>query len=403
MTVQANESGHKKKKSLLSGILGGAKTIWVLAIVLALFAVFGALTILGNAAATQTYWVLGRDVPARTQITPDMLLPKEAKVGGAPDTAYDNVFVRDNPVFTKIALGAGDVVTASNAGPLTRITEDVPENFVGASFTAEPELAVSGKVRTGDFIDLIAVNDGGASGVTSKVVLQHVLVLDVTVAPSSIAAEAVQGQEGENLDPGPESEAVRSGIPSVYTVAVSPKDATKLAVARAYDLYVVLSGNLPDENVDVSTSATELFNGPVTDSSAGSYGSVFIKRWDVAFEVGNVYVDDSGELWKVNADGQWQQGDTEALAAGDTPPGYLPVPAGTEFTDADGTYWIAVARQAAENDDTDAPTGTGAPVAPAVWLAPETGEQLTLGDNPDGFDPHAEFSKNAAEDVAAGQ
>jgi Flp pilus assembly protein CpaB len=398
MTVQANESGHKKKKSLLSGILGGAKTIWVVAIVLALFAVFGALTILGNAAATQTYWVLGRDVPARTQVTPEMLVMKEAKVGGAPDTAYDDVFVRDNPVFTKIALGAGDIVTASNAGPLTRITEDVPENFVGASFTAEPEIAVAGKVRTGDFIDLIAVNDAATAGITSKVVLQHVLVLDVTVAPSSIAAEAVEGQEGENLDPGPESEAVRGGIPSVYTVAVSPKDATKLAVARAYDLYVVLSGNLPDTTVEVSTSANEMFNSPVGDSSAGSYGSVFIKRWDVAFEAGNVYVDNGGELWKVNAEGQWQQGDAEPLAVGDTPPGYLPIPAGTEFTDKDGLYWVAIAQGDAD-EVPDSPNA--APAGAAVWVAPETGVQLDAGDNPDGYDPHAEFSQTAAEDVAA--
>lgn len=376
MTVQANESGSKKKKGLLSGLLGGGKSIWLLAIAMALVAVAGTLSILGNAAATQTYYVLTRHVPARTQIDPTMLAPMEAKVGQVPPNAYDPAYVRDNPTFAQFALMAGDVVSASNAGPLTRITANVPDNFVAASFPASPDLAVAGKVRAGDFIDLIGTMDEGGGGTTAKVVLQHVLVLDVTVSPSNIAVEAVEGQEGSNVgSPGPESEAVRSGIPSLYTVAVTPEDAAKLALLRSQDIFVVLSANLPEMETTAGARLADLYSDTAGDSAAGTFGSIFIKRWDHAFEPGNVFVDDRGNVWKV-AEGVWTETRTgTVLEAGDLPPGYLPVPEGTEFLDAEGIYWVVVK---------------------GLWTAPENNEELSEGDNPTGYDPRWEFPDAAA-------
>lgn len=370
MTVQAEESKHSKKGGLLSGLLGGGKTIWAIAIVSALVTVFAALNILGNAAATQTYYVLGREIPARTQITPDMLVAKEAKVGEAPPTAFDVVYVRDNAVFSQYPLNTGDVISASNAGPLERINADLPDNFVAASFSIPPENAVAGKVRKGDFIDLIASTGEGDAGDTARVVLQHVLVLDVTVSPDSIAQEANDGQEGADLERGPESEAVRTGIPQVYTVGVSPEDATKLALVRPLNLFVVLSANLPDLAMNVQSQLGNVLQGNVGDSSAGTPGSVFLKRWEVAFSPGNVYVDADGNVWKVDKDGLWAY-DGSALEPGDLPPGYLPVPEGTEFLDADNLYWV---------------------VEKGIWTSPENDQELGEGDNPVGFDPFAEFA-----------
>jgi Flp pilus assembly protein CpaB len=384
MTVQATEA--KQKKGLLSGLLGGTKSIWALAIVFALIAVFGALTIIGNAAATQTYYVLGGNVASRTQITPEMLIPLEAKVNAAPPTSYTPADVVTGEVFSKYALAAGDVITPSNSGPLTRITEDVPDNFVAASFSAEPDIAVAGKVRAGDFIDLIATGDNGNRGVFSKVMLRHVLVLDVTVAPSSIAEEATSGQEGEEVTtPGPESEAVRSGIPSVYTVAVSPKDATKLALIRSMELFVVLSGNVPDDGVAPETNFLNVFNEAVNDSSTGTFGSIFIKRWNVAFTPGNVYIDDTGAFWKVNEAGAWASGD-KVLDANDLPAGYLPIPSGSEFVDSNNLYWLAVVDPQSGN---------------AVWTSPENKSVLAAGDNPEGYDPNLEFDKALTNENAA--
>lgn len=382
MTEQASET--KRKKSLGGSLLGGGRAIWALAVGMALAAVFGALTLLGNATATQTYYVLGRDVAARTQVTPEMLVPRVAKVGQAPPNAFDLVSVRDEEVFTEIALSAGDVVSASNAGPLFRITSNVPDHFVAASFSAEPELAVAGKVRTGDHVDLIATDDEGLAGPKAQVVLQHVLVLDVTVDPSSIAAEANAGQEGEQVvDPGPESEAARSGIPSVYTVALAPADAAKLALIRGQDLFVVLSGNVPDQSATAVATNQDVFGSTTADASAGTFDSVFIKRWDVAFEVNNVYVGNDGRVWRVSAEGLWATGST-TLEAGDLPPNYLTIPVGIEFFDADNTYWVAQAKGQAA----------------VVWVAPEKNQTLPEGDNPTGYDPHAEFEADALSEAA---
>lgn len=263
--------------------LGRGNMMWVIAAVLALLAGAGALTILGNAAATTTYYVLARDVPARTTITPDMLRPVETSVGGAPQNTYDVAYVRDHDVSTIVALHAGDTLSASTVAARKPITTTLPDTFVAASFQVPAEDAVGGKVSTGDYIDLIATDTTAVSPV-AKVVLHHVLVLDVTVAPDTIA-EAATGTSAASVDdteprngstqaPGPESEAVRTGIPAVYTVGLSSIDATKLALIRGKDLLVVLSSAKVSENLDVQAHAGDVFApGPVKDSGAGTQSS----------------------------------------------------------------------------------------------------------------------------------
>ncbi len=262
-----------EKKGLFAGLLGSGRSYWLFALVAALIAVGGALSILGKAAATTTYYVLGQPVAARTQITPSMLVPVTTSVGGQPRNALDVAYVRDNPVFALTPLRAGDVVSTSVAGPLQRINANLPADFVAASFAVPPENAVAGKVRAGDYIDVIAEsgNAGAATGGVAKVVLSHVLVLDVTVAPQTITQAATSGPAGANLNPGPESAQVRGGIPSLYVVGLSPQDATKLALVRGRNLMVVLSGNQPAPNLDVQTDFGSVFTpGPVGDSGAGT-------------------------------------------------------------------------------------------------------------------------------------
>lgn len=250
------------------GILSKTKSVWFVAVGLALAAVFGALTILGDAAATTTYYVLARDIPARTMVTPAMLTPVTTSEGGQPRNAYDLVYIRQNEVWSKVPLSAGDVVSRSNVGPLDRISEELPSNFVVASFSVPADDAVGGKVRRGDHVDVIAIGERG-SGRVSKVVLQHVLVLDVTVDPSSITSAAQDDQAGPQ-QPGPESEAARSGIPQVYTIGVSPEDATKLALVRDMELFVTLSSRDTDPVLLATTNESALFDDTgVADSSLG--------------------------------------------------------------------------------------------------------------------------------------
>lgn len=269
MTIN-EASTDKPKKSLLGNLFGGQKTLWVAAIGAALTTAFVVLVILGTATARTTYYVLNKDVPARTQITPEMLTAVETTIAGAPTVALTPRYVTDNAVFSKVPMQTGDVLSTSTVAPLERIDSDLPAGFVVTSFQVTPENAVAGKVRKGDYIDMIAVN-GDDAGATAKVVLHHVLVLDVTVASDTIADAANDGQVGAELNPGPESEAVRGGIPAVYTVAVSPLDATKIALVREMNLLVTLSANTTNGSVDAQTQLGNVFDSEkVSDSGAGT-------------------------------------------------------------------------------------------------------------------------------------
>lgn len=260
------------KKSGLFGFLGEGKAIWILALLVACVAAVGALSILGSAAATTTYYVLSRAVPSRTQITPDMLTAVTTKAGGQPPNALDLAYIESHQVFSEIPLNVGDVVTPSTVGSLTPINQNLPGNFVVASFQVPPEDAVAGLIRNGDYIDIIAtVNDPSSGQKIAKVVLHHVLVLSVSVSPSNIASAANSGTAGTNLNPGPESEAVHSGIPELYTVGLTPDDATKLALVQGDSLLVVLSGNSTGtQPLNAETGANNLLNGAAGDSGAGT-------------------------------------------------------------------------------------------------------------------------------------
>lgn len=380
MSAPAAEKTPKRKSGgLLSGLFSGEKRLWVVSSVMALIAAGSILSILGSAAASTTYYVLNRDIPARTMITTSMLTPLQAKVGEEPPNAYDLVFVRDNEVFSKVPLGEGDIVGPSTVGPLERINRDLPPTFVAASLAVSPENAVAGKIRAGDFVDILAVTEQ-SSTIEANVALHHVLVLDVTVAPDSIAVNANDGQEGDDLGvPGPESEAVRGGIPSVYTFGLSPEDATTLAVLGTgnYAVSLALSGWAPEESI-----------GDAEDSSAGTFESTFIKRWTYAFEPNTTYVEHREEVtdcptehcdtvWIVNDAGQWTDG-TTTLDPGDTPAGYLEPPMDMQYTDSEGTFWYVT-----KNADKQ-----------RVWYAPKDNIEAAPGDYPPNFDPLLPFQDN---------
>jgi len=250
--------------------------VFIAATATGIMAVLVSASILGHAADTGTYYVLNVDVAARTPITNDMLKPVTTSAEGVPQSAFDPIYVSSNEVFAKYALKVNDLVTASNTGPLESISKDLPAGFVVASLAASPENAVAGKIRRGDYIDAYAVgapnSATGAGGNTiSKLVLHHMLVLDVTVSPSTITAAAGQ-QAGSNLAPGPESAAARSGIPSLYTVAVTPMDAAKISVIRGKSIFLTLSSNDAGKGpVDVQQGLQKVFGSdPVGDSGAGT-------------------------------------------------------------------------------------------------------------------------------------
>jgi hypothetical protein len=284
---QINRGGKpKKKEGFLGSLLGGGKTYFILALIAAVAAAFGSLAIIGQSGERSVYWVLSTDAPTRTPITANMLQEVETAQGSEPRNALTYNDILNGPqIFANVGLQVGDVVTASVAGPLERIDNNLPDNYVVTSFVVSPENAVAGKVRAGDLIDVIAVDQTDVDGEVAKMVLHRVLVLDVTVNPNTIAKSTTDNSlsntsasdsansNPEGNAPGPDSAQIRGGIPLLYTVAVTAKDATKIALIRGKNILIALSSNgsaLDEGPVDVQTSQNEVFGiGGVSDSSAG--------------------------------------------------------------------------------------------------------------------------------------
>ena len=249
-------------KSSPSGLLKGRWTMWSLAIVFALLTGFGLLTIVGKAADQSTYYVLKADVAARVQITQSMLDVVSTSTNGVPPTALKAGAFVNNNLFTKIALKKGDVVTSSVVGNWQPLTANLPAGFMIASIKVAPEDAVGGRIKAGDYIDVAEATTGSKS--IAKIVLHHVLVLDVTVAPTSVA----QGANANTINQsgtGPDSPSMYAGIPQLYTLAVSTNDFLVLTATRSNSLYLGISS---------SDASGTLSNGYLDSTSILAPGSV---------------------------------------------------------------------------------------------------------------------------------
>lgn len=239
-----------------NSLLKGRWTIWILAFIFALLAGFGVLTILGTASEQSTYYVMAETVPAGTKLTESNIEQRTTSADGVPPTALSLSQLQAEPLFTNIPLKAGDVITSSVVGTGIRITAGLPPNYVAASLEIEPKNAAAGKIRAGDLVDIAAVQDG-----ESKVVLHNVLVLDVNTSPRTIAQAANDEQAG-NLN-----NASLSGVPSLYTFALSPEDFAKMALLRSKDVYLAISQGAPG-TIDASARDSEIFTPGPADNAA---------------------------------------------------------------------------------------------------------------------------------------
>lgn len=254
----------------------GRWTVWILSLFFALLAGFGALMILGQASARVNYYVVNQDVAARTVITQDIVDTISAPADSVPPTALDEADIASGELYTKIALKAGTALTTSVVNDnLASLSSEVPEGYVISSLLVKPEDAVGGRIKRGDYVDIAAMN-GDDSSASVKIVLQHVYVLDVTVAPDTVAQAAADentglagtGGDSEDQTPGPDSAALYGGIPQLYTFAVSPQDFATLALLRNANVYLAISSAKAPESLDVTVDGSSLFlPGPVAPST----------------------------------------------------------------------------------------------------------------------------------------
>lgn len=244
----------------------GRKLWFFFAAIAALLTAIVLFVILSQVTSTSTYYVLKDDVSARSQITEDMLQEVITSTNGEPPNALDKATIVSESLYARYSLHAGDILTTSNTGPLNPIEEGLPSGFVVATFNAPASFAAGGKIQRGNYVDLIVVQDDSAS-----YFLQHVLVLDATVNLDNASASATQNADGTTTSAA-NSSAIRSGIPTLYTVGLSPQDAAKLAIASQATIYVVLSSNQTSDPVEPMSITVDLgsLNGLITDSGAGT-------------------------------------------------------------------------------------------------------------------------------------
>lgn len=273
------------------GLLKGRWTLWIMALFFSLLAGFGALTILGDAADTTSYYVVGEDVPAGVQITSEMLVPVEVNVDGAPPLPLTKADFEYQPLYSKTPLEAGTVLQRSMVTNKQTLTSDLPEGFVLTSILVSPEDAVGGRVTKGDFVDIAAVSGTDITQASSKIIMQRVRVVDVSVAPEQIA-EAANQAGGGGLDESAASKALYSGEPSLYVLAVSYQDFAKLALIKDANIYLALSAAQETDALDVYENGANLFapgevapsDEPTTESTTdeeltNDQIKVEIERW----------------------------------------------------------------------------------------------------------------------------
>jgi Flp pilus assembly protein CpaB len=278
-TTSSVRSVFRPRGKGLLFILGGISMLITVGIVFA---------ILSTVTQTTKYYVLSHDVKARDQITAQDLQEVTISANGAP-RSYGLAQVQQSQLFAKYNLSAGDVLSDSNVtDKLTDIRAGLPTNYVVASFTAAPASAASGKIQSGDYVDLYVINDSSSDQNTSHMFLQHVLVLDAQAnldnANDSTAAADTSSTSGTTDAASGDASAAdaantRQGIPSLFTVGLSQENAARLILADSkYTISVVLSSQAASDadtnkalpGTDVGASSEDIFSGEAPDGGQGT-------------------------------------------------------------------------------------------------------------------------------------
>lgn len=196
-------SGIKKRPSLI---------ITSLIILLAVATGIAVATAFSKLAETDEYFVLNQEVPSRSQITVEMLEPREAVRDQAPPNALSISEVQSGKVYAQYPLNKGDILSASNVSGYQDISTGIPDNWVVTNFPVPADNAVGGRIVRGTYFDIMVTTK---EGTTYPFV--NVLALDTTVSTNSLSnAQAIDGQEAQD------------GQTEQYYVGMSPENAAKL-------------------------------------------------------------------------------------------------------------------------------------------------------------------------------
>lgn len=239
---------------------------------------------------------LVRPLAANTQVTAADVAAFTLPVSSVPDPSQliTQAQIASGRAYTSVALAQSAMLTLGAVGPYARTLDEVPAGMQLASITAPASMAAGGTIRAGDLVDVyVIVEDSVPADLTAGLptgsfdtastpspsaapatapptslastepapaapalaasaaqdaqtvlaastvrVLPGVRILDVQVDLDPIANANVPAEQA----PGPDSPALKGGVPTTYQVAVSPDQARLLAFAAAGggDLYLTI-------------------------------------------------------------------------------------------------------------------------------------------------------------------
>lgn len=188
----------------------GSAPIYIAIVGVSLAAFVVALLLLSNVFKTETYYVLNKNVPAQTLITPEMVSPVVTSEGSTPPNSIGLAEIQEGNIYSQYPLSSGDILSKSSIGELDGIEVGVPDSWVITSFTVDSSSTVGGRIERGSYFDIMATSEKGTFYLFS-----NVLALDVSSGGESKESDA----EGNIVSSGPTTE---------ITVGMSPANAAKL-------------------------------------------------------------------------------------------------------------------------------------------------------------------------------
>lgn len=204
----------QKKKGL-----AGNKTI-LLAIALVAVVLFVLIfTAFNKLFATETYYVLNTNVPAKQMITPEMLSPVDTSEGTSPRGALGISEAQTGNLYTKFPLNADDILTNSNVtNRLADIATGIPDDWVVTNFAVSADNASQGRIQRGIYFDMMVLGKNAENETIAFYPFVNLLALDTN--------SGVENASSANAINNPEES--QNGQTEQYVVGMSPQNAAKL-------------------------------------------------------------------------------------------------------------------------------------------------------------------------------
>jgi len=223
----------------------------------------------GAPGSTLRVVIAEQDIPARTEIGPEMLsvveVPGSLAVNGALDSVESLI-----GETTRYPVAAGQQVTLAGVGPKTK--EDglafvVPKGLRALSVEVDEIRGVGGLLLPGDRVDVIAVLTADAAGVDSAVTaLQDIEVLAVAQKTQESLPPA-EGEEGAEQGPSASGQRPADAEPQpearTVTLALNPAQAQQLALIQEKGkIWLSLRRFGEDDPVQLTESTLGVVAGP---------------------------------------------------------------------------------------------------------------------------------------------